>query len=290
MAPSIKYVPFKGPREVGWLLADLFGLYWSYNADSFLFEWLQNTIDLQVCCNDSTLEKIKFPTSKALLEVIRECPKLCFPENTFRGIPTDFGFTGFMDNAMDEVSEKVDITQPELFHGPLLDILNAGIVVDCHRRILGNQFFQYSPDHWLCTLRDHSSPHDPRQAEGNRKDYFLKSELMGITAMMYRQMNEMVWIPKENNYRARMRYKGGLLTVTTVTFIPGKVRVVQATCRPSDPLPTLTLTLRAIYTLGTDTYNKNTAFEVLQWILSPPDAPPPANELETPIRSKKLAC
>lgn len=62
-------------------------------------------------------------------------------------------------------------------------------------------------------LRDHSSPHDSRQTKENRRDYFLKSELMGITAMMYRQMNEMVWIPKEEDYRAKMRYKKGLLTV-----------------------------------------------------------------------------
>ncbi|KAK2810933.1 hypothetical protein FQN50_002524 [Emmonsiellopsis sp. PD_5] len=289
MAP-IQYIPFKEPRKVGWVLTDLFNLYWACETDSFLFERLQNTTSLEVRCKDATGEKIKFTTSASLLKAIHESPRICSPDKAFRGLPTDFGFTGFMFTAVSEVGDKINITKPELFHGPFLDILNAGIVVDYHRRILGDRFFQHSPNHWLCTLRDHSSPHDPRQAEEDRRDYFLKSELMGITAMMYRQMNEMVWIPKEDDHRARMRYKEGLLTVTTVTFIPRKVRVVQATCRPSDPLPTLSLTLRAIYTLAADTFYKNTAFEVLQWILSPPDAPPPAKELEMAIRSKKLAC
>ncbi|PGG96490.1 hypothetical protein AJ80_09821 [Polytolypa hystricis UAMH7299] len=77
------------------------------------------------------------------------------------------------------------------------------------------------------------------------------------------------------------------LQVTTVTFSGGKVRVVQATCNPSDKWPRLILALRAIYDFGKKTYNKKTAFEVMQWILSPPEARPDLEGL--PIRSKKLS-
>ncbi|KKZ62284.1 hypothetical protein EMCG_00453 [[Emmonsia] crescens] len=100
----------------------------------------------------------------------------------------------------------------ELFYGPLQYVLHAGVIVDHHRRILGYRFLQDRSHHWSWMLRDRSSPHDPRQAE-DRRNHFLKSELMAVTAMMYRQMNAMVWIPKEDNYRARMRYKHGLLTL-----------------------------------------------------------------------------
>ncbi|PGG96489.1 hypothetical protein AJ80_09820 [Polytolypa hystricis UAMH7299] len=197
----IEYAPFDTPRHVGWLLADLFDLYCS---------WLQKTSDLEVCCKDTTGEEVNFPTSSTLLQ---ECPKICYPEKTTWGLPDDYNFTGFMGIAVDQVSRKVEIPKAELFSGPLLQLLYEGIIVEHHRRILGYRFFQHRPDHWSCMLRDHSSPFDPRQEE-DRRDYLLKSEIIAITAMMYRQMNEMVWFSKEDKYRARMRYKGGLLTIS----------------------------------------------------------------------------
>lgn len=63
-----------------------------------------------------------------------------------------------------------------------------------------------------------------------------------------------------------------------MTFIPGKVRIVQATCNPSETYQTINLTLRAIYTLSKHTYDKNVASDVLKWILSPPE-PEPVKEL-----------
>jgi hypothetical protein len=120
---------------------------------------------------------------------------------------------------------------------------------------------------------------------------------------MYRQMNEMVWVCDKQDYLAKLRYKNGPLTVslfsrssptrlykcrcpqaTIATFIPGKVRIVQATCNPSDKLPRLTLTLRAIYNLGHDNYNKNSAYDVMKWILTPPEA---QLDKELAIRGKK---
>ncbi|KAK2802126.1 hypothetical protein FQN50_007490 [Emmonsiellopsis sp. PD_5] len=113
-----KYVPFKSPREVGWLMADLFDLYCSYQTDSFTFEWLRQTTDLEVHCEDTTAEKVDFPTSHALLEAIHKCEVICFPE-TARPFPSDYGFTGFIGQAIHEVKQRVPITEPELFRGPL---------------------------------------------------------------------------------------------------------------------------------------------------------------------------
>jgi hypothetical protein len=107
-----EYRPFNNPREVGWLMADLFDLYSSYEPDSFPFEWLQKTIDLEVRCKDATEEKIDFPTPPALLKAIHACQKIMSPETT-RELPSDFGFTGFMETAVDEIRAKVQITEPE---------------------------------------------------------------------------------------------------------------------------------------------------------------------------------
>lgn len=125
------------------------------------------------------------------------------------------------------------------------------------------------------------------------RNYILKSEIMAATSIFFHQMNEMVWSSEKNRYTSKPRYKGGLLTVcllrrfinalsdnnpkaTVVTFTRGKVRIVQATIRPSEKHPTLDLNLRAKYTLTKAGYDKNVAFDVLKWILDPPQA-----ELET---------
>ncbi|KJF61017.1 uncharacterized protein CIMG_04666 [Coccidioides immitis RS] len=108
----------------------------------------------------------------------------------------------------------------------------------------------------------------------------LHSLVLSYTA----RLNEMIWICEKQEYRAKLRYKGGLLTATIVTFIPGNVRIIQVTCNPSDKLPKLIFTLRAIYNFGKDNYDKSTAYDVMKWILSPPEAPP-AKELA--MRGKK---
>ncbi|OJD15176.1 hypothetical protein AJ78_04539 [Emergomyces pasteurianus Ep9510] len=82
-------------------------------------------------------------------------------------------------------------------------------------------------------------------------------------------MNQMVWLPEEHWYMAKPKYKEGSLTATVVTFVKGKVRVVQAACNPSETHPTLTLTLSATYNLGKDNYDKKVAFDILKWIFSP---------------------
>ncbi|KAL1957302.1 hypothetical protein VTO42DRAFT_6210 [Malbranchea cinnamomea] len=247
----IQYVPFNSPREVGWLMADLFDLYWAeYTSLSFPFDILEKTIDIEVRCQDATGEKVEFPTSTALLKTIHNCRKLQV-ENASEELPNDRGFAEFMYGAVLEARREAQVAEPEQLMGPLFEKMNVGYVLDAHNRF------------------------DSRQQKGSR-DYFLKSELAAALSILYRQMNEVLWLLEKQEYRARLRYRDGPLTATIVTFIPGKVRVVvrvvQATCTPSQKLPVLRLTLRAIYTMGHDTYNKNTAYEVIQWILSPPEA------------------
>lgn len=61
-------------------------------------------------------------------------------------------------------------------------------------------------------IRDHSSAFDPKQEEG-RRDYLLRSEILAITSIFYRQMHEMVWLPAKDRYKAKLVYKEGLLMV-----------------------------------------------------------------------------
>lgn len=56
---------------------------------------------------------------------------------------------------------------------------------------------------WTC--------HSEKQVD--KKDHIRKSELLAATSIFCRQMNVMTWNPDSNRYKAKPRYKGGLLTV-----------------------------------------------------------------------------
>ncbi|KGQ01671.1 hypothetical protein PAAG_11664 [Paracoccidioides lutzii Pb01] len=58
---------------------------------------------------------------------------------------------------------------------------------------------------------------------------------------------------------------------TVVSFMVGKVRVVQATCDPSNQNPTLPCTLRGSYDLSMSCYNKSSVRDIVKWILCPPE-------------------
>ncbi|EGC46799.1 conserved hypothetical protein [Histoplasma capsulatum var. duboisii H88] len=266
--------PFHCPEHVGRLMAGLFCLYISYSPDSFPFEWLQKTEDLKVQCRDSTREKVTFSTSPELLQAIHRCERVTAPEKT-HGLPSDWGFSGFMKTAAHQVLDEVPFTKAAEFEGPFFRRLGIGIISDSHPRIKGEQIFYLCHNHWSCIIRDRSITAGTELRE-NRKDYLLKSELLAVTSIFYRQMNEMVWLPEENRYMPKPIYKEGFLVATIVTFVYGKVRIVQATCDPSERNPTLTLTLRAVYNLGKDNYDKRVAFDILKWIFCPPE---PAREL-----------
>ncbi|EEP76792.1 predicted protein [Uncinocarpus reesii 1704] len=220
-----KYLPFDSPRKVGWEMARLFERYWASKPDYFTFEWLQDSNErIEFCCKNATEEEVDFTTSPALLEAIHSCQELSSGE-----LPSDFGFTGFTKIAVHEVGSKVEVTEDQEFMGPLFWKLRVGLIVDHHRRIYGPCYFEHRPDHWSCIMRD-QSPHD--EVQSNSRNYSLKSEIVAVAAIMYRQMNEIIqFVGKEEAY-ARLRYESGPLTVTVVTFTPGKVRVVQAICSP----------------------------------------------------------
>ncbi|KAK2764380.1 hypothetical protein FQN54_009074 [Arachnomyces sp. PD_36] len=259
---------FDCPDKVGWLMADLVSLYLSYAFDSFPFEWLQRTKDLEMRCENVTEEKVIFPISPELLNAIHKCERVTEPEKR-RGIPSDWGFSGFMKTAVHEVLDEVPFTEAQEFHGPLFDRLNM-VMIKSYPRILGVHIFHLHHNHWSCMIRDHSSAFDPKQQEDDHRDYLLRSEILAATSIFWRQMHETVWLPEKNRYNAKLIYKEGLLMATVVTFICAKVRIVQATLNPSERYPTLTFTLKAIYNLGKDNYDKEIAFDVLKWILSPP--------------------
>lgn len=67
-----------------------------------------------------------------------------------------------------------------------------------------------------------------------------------------------------------------------MTFCPSRVRVVQAMCNPADPLTKLTFRLMVDDVLSTENYQKETAYKVLKWILSPPG-------LKQPEEAKNLS-
>lgn len=71
------------------------------------------------------------------------------------------------------------------------------------------------------------------------------------------------------------------LSATIISFNDENVRVVQATCDPSNPLPTLTFSVRALYTLSMSCFDKTALQDVVRWAVCPPD---PAKD-PVPIKS-----
>ncbi|KKZ60868.1 hypothetical protein EMCG_04459 [[Emmonsia] crescens] len=265
---------FTGPEAVASLMAGYSAQYLrTYASDSFLFEWLRKTKELEVQCSDATEEKIVFSTPPELLNAIHRCGKINVPEKT--RLPSDYGFSGFMTAALSEVLGEVPFTTPHDFEGPILRRLSR-VVVNSYPRILGKKIFRISDNHWSCYMRDHSSPFDERQDKPDRRDYFLRSEILAIVSIFYHQIYNLVYRDETDKYRRTLRYKEGLLTVTVVTFCCKKVRVVQGTCNPSEKHTTLAITLRAVYNLSHDNYDKTAAFDAMKWILTPPE---PAKQL-----------
>ncbi|OJD12104.1 hypothetical protein AJ78_07253 [Emergomyces pasteurianus Ep9510] len=174
-----------------------------------------------------------------------------------------------LDVAKVKGPHKHDDNKSLLFGGPLFSRLRNGLIANGHPRVLGHCLFRHRPDHWTFMIRDHS----PLDSKGkNGKNYLLRSEIMGITSILYRQMNEVRWDPRKHEYmQPKLTYRDGPLTATIVTFMVGKVRVVQATCDPSNPYPTLTCTLRGLYNLSMSCYDKSSVHKIVKWILCPPE-------------------
>ncbi|EGC46684.1 conserved hypothetical protein [Histoplasma capsulatum var. duboisii H88] len=246
--------------------------------DLFSFDWLQKTLDLEVVCKDTTNEEVGISTPPSLERAIQECAMINFPNSPeFLSPPVDYSWTGWMGLVIDELKNEVTIKTEAMCEGPLFSFLSQGLIADGHRRVLAQRLFRHRPDHWSMTIRDHS----PLNQHKSCKDYLLRSEILGVTSIIYRQMNEIRWDPSEYKYmEPELIYSGGplimdttltFLLATVVTFIPGKVRVVQATCDPSNASTSLTFVLRAFYNLSMSCYDKTTAQKVLKWILCPPN-------------------
>lgn len=104
------------------------------------------------------------------------------------------------------------------FSGPLFITLYVGLN-DGYSRFKGFQIYYLQPNHWSCILRDHSCETDSRQQE-NKEDYFLRSELLAIFSILFRQMNELVWVPNRNQHSVKLKYKEGSLTVCEYSTVP----------------------------------------------------------------------
>jgi hypothetical protein len=63
---AIEYQPFSGPLELSYLMADLFGMYWSDSPALFTVNWLQMTPDLNVVCEGATEKEDEFPVPPGL--------------------------------------------------------------------------------------------------------------------------------------------------------------------------------------------------------------------------------
>lgn len=103
---------FTGPEMVASLMPALCSLYLSYAPDSFPFEWLRKTEDIEVQCRDSTEEEIVFLTPPELLNAIHKCERITAPEKQGCGLPSDYGFDGFMGTAILQVLREAPFTEP----------------------------------------------------------------------------------------------------------------------------------------------------------------------------------
>ncbi|EEH47677.1 uncharacterized protein PADG_03761 [Paracoccidioides brasiliensis Pb18] len=229
------------------------------------------TLDLEVVCKDTTKEEVGISTPLSLERAIRKCARINSPNSLdFLCPPADYSWTGWMGLAIDDLKKEVTIKTEAKCDG-------QGLAADVHRRVLAHRLFRHRPDHWGIMIRDHS----PLNQHKSCRDYLLRSEIMGITSIIYRQMNEVRWDPSKSKYtEPELIYSGGPLIMdatltfflaTVVAFIPSKVRVVQATCDPSNASTSLTFALRALYNLSMSCYDKTTAQKVLKWIFCPPN-------------------
>lgn len=112
---SIIYEPFSSPQEFSELMAGFFGLFSSYEPDSFPFEWLQKFSDVQVICKNRTSDRIGFPTSAALQKAIENCEKINHPRQSWLDSSSaDHNWTGYVEGAISIVRREVEIPQAQL--------------------------------------------------------------------------------------------------------------------------------------------------------------------------------
>ncbi|KAK2735782.1 hypothetical protein FQN57_001120 [Myotisia sp. PD_48] len=278
----IKYEPFKSPHEFASTMYTMFAVYLSESAELFDFHHLQDTEDLRIICQETTEQEVGFPTSPALEKAIQDCALIENPWTRVSSLTPHGSWCGWATTRVRSIAHKVEIPNgsPFLPGGPLFKELAYGVVIDYYTVISADYIIEHGPDHWALMIKDHSSLDQDKF--GNGKDYILKSEILGASAIFHNQMVHMRENDRMNRYDTTFRYPGGVLAATIVTFIIGKVRVVQATCDPSKEQPSLVFTLRALSDFKLSCYDKITAKKIVKWVLCPPNPPQALS-----MRSKK---
>ncbi|PGH29714.1 hypothetical protein GX50_07528 [[Emmonsia] crescens] len=268
---AINYKPFSGPQEFSSLMPWLFSLYARGPDDQLSFRFLQRTLDLRVICKESTAEDVDFPTSPALENAIQNSADINSPETSAYPPVRDSAWATWLEGTISDLTSEIGVPRGE--HppgGPLLDTLTFGVpMIDYHPRCRGFCLFRHHPDHWAYMILDYSQVN---AEDRNGKNHILRGEVLAATAIFYNEMNESRWDCYQERYlKPELKYKGGLLTATIINFMDGKVRVVQATCNPSEEHPILTFTLRGLYELDLFHYDKAIVQKVVKWIMSPPN-------------------
>lgn len=111
----IKYEPFSDAQEFSDLMPELFDQYWSYQPDTFSFDFLQRTADLKVVCKATTAEKADFITPPALENAIQKSARVNSPDTSEYpwGPPVNDSWTGWMEITIDSLLKGVDISRGE---------------------------------------------------------------------------------------------------------------------------------------------------------------------------------
>ncbi|KAK5654665.1 hypothetical protein OQA88_6988 [Cercophora sp. LCS_1] len=132
------------------------------------------------------------------------------------------------------------------------------------------------PGHWTCIISDEYTEDD--EACIIASPCILRSEMLGCLALLCRQMNKQyVWNAAERFEGWELDIRDGPIKVTTVTFTGMYVRVVQAACIPQASSPTVYLTYRGTFFVGTGlaTWDVGVARDIIRWMMWPEEPPLP---------------
>ncbi|OJD25543.1 hypothetical protein ACJ73_03096 [Blastomyces percursus] len=77
---GIKYPP-SSPQKLSNKLPRLYKIYQTYSADAYTFQFLQNTRDLKVVCQETTTETVRFNTPPQLEKALQTSPVIESPQN-----------------------------------------------------------------------------------------------------------------------------------------------------------------------------------------------------------------
>ncbi|KAK2798464.1 hypothetical protein FQN50_008824 [Emmonsiellopsis sp. PD_5] len=282
---SRNYEPLS-PQDFSDLMPFLFHSYLRYDSDVFPFDWLCKTPDVRVECTETTTadKDIAFPAPTALETAIEGFEYIDSPDSHRYAPDCDYAWSNWMDFVVHSVAKTSGISRYEQkARGPLLDRLGTGVPrINCRPRVFGYGFFRYHPNHWIYSIHDVSRL-DAEQL--NAKNHILRGEALAATAIFHGQMNEFPWDNNRDRYlKPRLKYQGGPLVATIISYLGGKGRVVQVACDPSEAYPTMKYTLRGLYDLNLSSYDKSAVQKLVKWSLCPPN--PCASHI-LPVRTEE---